>query len=94
MNDKLFDDRDFVLRLVKVRNSAFRYAIKKALKLLGLKKVIPNVYDDDEKLRKDLIDYFGSAMFSGLPMAIIDLSDVDVASNDKLLELAKKISLI
>ena len=45
---------------------------------------------DYEKLRSDLINYFGSAMFSGLPMAIIDLSDVEVASNDKLIEIAIK----
>ena len=29
MDDKLFDDRDFVLKLVEVRNSAFRYSNKK-----------------------------------------------------------------
>ncbi len=45
---------------------------------------------DVEKLRKDLIDYFGSAMFSGLPMAIVDLSDIETASNDELIEIAKK----
>ncbi len=45
---------------------------------------------DYEKLRSDLMDYFGSAMFSGLPMAIIDLSDVETASNDELIKIAKK----
>ena len=48
---------------------------------------------DYEKLRSDLINYFGSAMFSGLPMAIVDLSDVEVASNDKLIEIAIKNNL-
>ena len=43
---------------------------------------------DYEKLRKDLIDYFGSAMFSGLPMAIVDLGDVETASNDELVKIA------
>lgn len=45
---------------------------------------------DYEKLRSDLMDYFGSAMFSGLPMAIVDLSDVEIASNDKLIQIAQK----
>ncbi len=45
---------------------------------------------DYEKLRKDLIDYFGSAMFSGFPMAVVDLSDVERASNDELIKIAKK----
>ncbi len=45
---------------------------------------------DYEKLRSDLIDYFGSAMYSGLPMAIIDLSKVEVASNNELIEIAIK----
>ena len=45
---------------------------------------------DYEKLRSDLIDYFGSAMFSGLPMAIVDLSKVEVASPSELIEIAIK----
>ena len=45
---------------------------------------------DYEKLRSDLMDYFGSAMFVGLPMAIVDLSDVEIASEDELIEIAKK----
>lgn len=45
---------------------------------------------DYEKLRSDLMDYFGTAMFSGLPMSIVDLSDVEIASNDELIQIAKK----
>ena len=45
---------------------------------------------DYEKLRKDLIDYFGSAMFSGFPMAVVDLSNVEIASHDELIQIAKK----
>lgn len=45
---------------------------------------------DYEKLRSDLMDYFGSAMFSGLPMAIVDLSDIEIASNDELIQIAQK----
>lgn len=50
-----------------------------------------NNYEIDiAKLRSDLIDYFGSAMFSGLPMAIVNLSDVEVANPQKLVEIALK----
>lgn len=45
---------------------------------------------DYEKLRSDLMDYFGAAMFSGLPMAIVDLSDVEIVSNNELIQIAKK----
>lgn len=44
---------------------------------------------DYEKLRKDLIDYFGTAI-SFSPMAIMDLSRVESASDDELVEIAKR----
>ena len=44
---------------------------------------------DYEKLRKDLIDYFGTAM-SINPMAIMDLSRVESASDYELVEIAKR----
>lgn len=44
---------------------------------------------DYEKLREDLIDYYGSAI-SFMPMAVIELSQVERASNQKLMELAIK----
>lgn len=43
-----------------------------------------------EKLRKDLIDYFGTAMFNASPMAIINLSEVENANSDKLIQIAIK----
>ena len=46
---------------------------------------------DFESLRRDLKDYFGSAMFGGMPMAVIDLSDVEVASPEQLIEIARRI---
>ena len=45
---------------------------------------------DIEALRDDLIEYFGTAMMSGFPMAIMDLSDVENASDLKLIMLAEK----
>ena len=44
---------------------------------------------DYEKLRRDLIDYFGTAM-SFNPMVVIELSRVERASNDELVEIAIK----
>ena len=43
---------------------------------------------DFESLRDDLMDYFGTATFSGFPMAMVDLSDVERASNEQLLHMA------
>ena len=43
-----------------------------------------------EKLRSDLIDYLGTAYYAGYGVAIIELSEVETASCEKLIELAKK----
>lgn len=45
---------------------------------------------DYEKLRKDLKDYYGTAMVGGFPLAIMDLSKVENASNEELLKIAQK----
>ena len=42
---------------------------------------------DFERLRDDLRDYFGTAM-QFFPAAVIDLSEVDTASNEKLIDIA------
>ena len=43
---------------------------------------------DYEKLRKDLIDYYGTAS-QIFPMAIIELSKVEKASPEKLIHIAQ-----
>ena len=43
---------------------------------------------DIEKLRKDLIDYFGTAMASGFGMAVMDLTRVERASDEELINIA------
>ena len=47
------------------------------------------MYDnlDYERLRRDLMDYFGTAM-TYYPVAVIELVTVENASNDKLIEIA------
>lgn len=48
---------------------------------------------DIEELRETIIDYYGSAMTSGFPMAVIELAEVENASDDELIEIAKRIGL-
>ena len=43
---------------------------------------------DMVKLRSDLIDYFGTAMASGFGMAVMDLSRVERASDEELINIA------
>ena len=43
---------------------------------------------DYDKLREDLIDYYGTASYNGFPMAIIELANVENASNDELINIA------
>lgn len=44
---------------------------------------------DYERLRKDLVEYFGSALAYN-PMAIMDVNKVQNASNKELEEIARK----
>lgn len=49
-----------------------------------------NNYEIDiERLRKDLIDYFGVAMFNGSPQAMIELSRVEKAGPSELINIAQ-----
>lgn len=49
-----------------------------------------NYQIDTDRLRRDLMDYYGTAMFSGFPMAVFDLSRIERASDDELIEIAQK----
>lgn len=46
------------------------------------------VYIDGDKLRKDLVDYYGTAMFNASPLAMFELEKVQRASGNELIELA------
>ncbi len=48
---------------------------------------------DDNRLQRDLEDYYGSAMFSGFPMALMELSRVECASGDELVSLTNECGL-
>lgn len=48
-----------------------------------------NIEDIDiESLRKDLIDYFTSAMFFVSPVALVDLSKVERATDIEVVQIA------
>ena len=49
---------------------------------------------DVEQLRNLLKDYYGTAMFNGFPMALIDLSKVDRMSDEEVIELAYEVGII
>lgn len=44
---------------------------------------------DFERLKEDLIDYFGVAM-NTFPIAIVDICDIEMASESELIEIADK----
>ena len=45
---------------------------------------------DISRLRDDLKDYYGTAMFSGMPMAVIELSQAETASPQELVDMAQR----
>ena len=49
------------------------------------------VYElDTERLRRDLEDDYGTAMASGFPMAMMEMSEVEKASDRELIEMARE----
>ena len=49
------------------------------------------VYElDTERLRRDLEDDYGTAMASGFPMAMMEMSEVERASDRELIEMARE----
>ena len=45
---------------------------------------------DIDAIRRDLKDKYGTALFSGFPAAVIDLSKIEKATDEKILEIATK----
>ena len=45
---------------------------------------------DYESLRQDLMNYFGTAIFNGNPLAIMELSKVERASWQELINIARE----
>ena len=45
---------------------------------------------DIDRLRKDLMDKYGTAMFSSIPASVMDLSRIERMSDQEILETAQK----
>ena len=45
---------------------------------------------DMERIRKDLLDYFGTAMMSGFSIAMVDVLTIERSSDAELLKIAEK----
>ena len=45
---------------------------------------------DLSRLRSDLEDYYGTAVFSGMPMAVIELGQAQSASPQELVDMAQR----
>ena len=57
----------------------------------GMRKENPMEYKTNvSRLRRDMKEYYGTAMFNGFPMAVVDLSKVERMSDRELVELAQK----
>ena len=48
---------------------------------------------DEEALRERLMDECGTAMFGGFPAAWLDVTDIESASSDELLEMAEHLGV-
>ena len=45
---------------------------------------------DVDRLRRDLKDYYGTAMFNSSPLAVMELSKVERASDHEIVEMARE----
>lgn len=52
-----------------------------------------HVLVDVDALRSYLLDYCGTAMFSGFPAALMDVADVDGASPEELIAIAERLGV-
>lgn len=50
---------------------------------------MPKIVNKKE-LKKELLDYYGTAMFNGFPAAVMELGKVERADDEELLEIAIK----
>lgn len=48
---------------------------------------------DVDALRDYLLDYCGTAMFSGFPAAVLDVVDIERASGEELCDIAEQLGI-
>ena len=44
-------------------------------------------------IKRELEDFYGTAMFSGFPMAVVELGSLDDMSDEEIVELAKSVGI-
>lgn len=49
---------------------------------------------DVDELRKQLIEYYGTALFNGNPVAMFDLDEVNYMNDEEILEEARRLRFI
>lgn len=54
---------------------------------------MPIVDIDIDALRAYLFDYCGTAMFSGFPVAVLDVADIERASGEELCRIAERLGV-
>lgn len=54
---------------------------------------MPIVDIDVDALRVYLLDYCGTAMFSGFPVAVLDVADIERASGEELCRIAERLGV-
>lgn len=54
---------------------------------------MPIVDIDIDALRAYLLDYCGTAMFSGFPVAVLDVVDIERASGEELCRIAERLGI-
>ena len=45
---------------------------------------------DVDRLRRDIKDYYGTAMFNATPISVMDLSQIERASDLEIIEIAQR----
>ena len=45
---------------------------------------------DVDRLRRDIKDYYGTAMFNAAPISVMDLSQIERASDLEIIEIAQR----
>lgn len=48
---------------------------------------------DVDALRAYLLDYCGTAMFSGFPVVVLDVADIERASGEELCRIAERLGI-
>lgn len=54
---------------------------------------MPIVDIDIDALRAYLLDYCGTAMFPGFPVAVLDVADIERASGEELCRIAERLGV-